>query len=124
MKLGLCLSFHLRHGLGGYTVGTTVEFRVKTVEPLAPQTLPLNLAEVPVVAYEFLFCLCLSFHLRHSLGGYTVGTTVGFWVKTMEALAPQTLPLNPTEVPAVDTFLLPAQMEGTRATVVVKYPIS
>jgi hypothetical protein len=33
--------------------------------------------------------LRLSFYLRHSLGGYTVGTTVGFPVKIMEALAPQ-----------------------------------
>jgi hypothetical protein len=36
--------------------------------------------------------LCLSFLLRRSLGGYTVGTTVGFWVEIVEALAPQTLP--------------------------------
>jgi hypothetical protein len=114
MKLSLCLSFLLRHSLGGYTVGTTAGFRVKTVEPLAPQTLPLNPVEVPAVAYEHLFCLFLSFHLRHNLGGYTVGTTAGFWVKIVEALAPQTLPLNPAEVPAVDTFLLPAQMEHQR----------
>jgi hypothetical protein len=45
--------------------------------------------------------LCLSFLLRRSLGGYTVGTTVGFWVEIVEALAPQTLPPNPAEVPAV-----------------------
>jgi hypothetical protein len=32
--------------------------------------------------------LCLSFYLRHSLGGYTVGTTAGFPVKIVEALAP------------------------------------
>jgi hypothetical protein len=32
--------------------------------------------------------LCLSFYLRCSLGGYTVGTTVGFPVEIMEALAP------------------------------------
>jgi hypothetical protein len=31
----------------------------------------------------------LSFQLRRSLGGYTVGTTMGFQVKTVEALAPQ-----------------------------------
>jgi hypothetical protein len=30
--------------------------------------------------------LHLSFYLRHSLGGYTVGTTVGFSVEIMEAL--------------------------------------
>jgi hypothetical protein len=33
--------------------------------------------------------LHLSFYLRCSLGGYTVGTTVGFQVETVEALAPQ-----------------------------------
>jgi hypothetical protein len=31
--------------------------------------------------------LHLSFYLRHNLGGYTVGTTAGFPVKTLEALA-------------------------------------
>jgi hypothetical protein len=31
--------------------------------------------------------LRLSFYLRHSLGGYTVDTTVGFNIKIMEALA-------------------------------------
>jgi hypothetical protein len=33
--------------------------------------------------------LCVSFQLRRSLGGYTVGTTVGFHVETVEALAPR-----------------------------------
>jgi hypothetical protein len=32
--------------------------------------------------------LRLSFYLKHSLGGYTVETTVGFPVKIMEALSP------------------------------------
>jgi hypothetical protein len=32
--------------------------------------------------------LCLSFQLRRSLRGYTVGITVGFRIMTMEALAP------------------------------------
>jgi hypothetical protein len=32
--------------------------------------------------------LHLSFHLSRNLGGYTVGTTAGFWVVTMEASAP------------------------------------
>jgi hypothetical protein len=32
--------------------------------------------------------LHLSFQLSRSLGGYTVGTTEGFWVMTIEALAP------------------------------------
>jgi hypothetical protein len=31
--------------------------------------------------------LHLSFYLRHNLGGYMVGTTAGFPVKTLEALA-------------------------------------
>jgi hypothetical protein len=35
MKLTLCLSFYLRHGLRGYTVGTTAVFLVKIVEALA-----------------------------------------------------------------------------------------
>jgi hypothetical protein len=33
--------------------------------------------------------LCLSFYLRHSLRGYTVGTIMGFPVEIVEALAPQ-----------------------------------
>jgi hypothetical protein len=33
--------------------------------------------------------LCLRFYLRRSLRSYMVGTTVGFPVKIMEALAPQ-----------------------------------
>jgi hypothetical protein len=45
--------------------------------------------------------LRLSFYLRHSFGGYTVGTTAGFLVEIVEALVPQTSPPNPAEVPAV-----------------------
>jgi hypothetical protein len=33
--------------------------------------------------------LYLSFYLKHRLRGYMVGTTVGFWVEIVEALAPQ-----------------------------------
>jgi hypothetical protein len=33
--------------------------------------------------------LRLSFYLRRSLGGYKVGTTAGFVVEIVEALAPQ-----------------------------------
>jgi hypothetical protein len=33
--------------------------------------------------------LRLSFYLRRSLGGYLVGTTTGFLVKIVEALAPR-----------------------------------
>jgi hypothetical protein len=36
MELSLCLSFQLRRSIGGYTVGTTTEFQVKTMEALAP----------------------------------------------------------------------------------------
>jgi type III secretory pathway component EscS len=32
--------------------------------------------------------LCLSFYFRCSLGGYTVGTTVGFLVEIVQALTP------------------------------------
>jgi hypothetical protein len=32
--------------------------------------------------------LCLSFYLRRSLGGYTVGTTMGFLVEIVQALTP------------------------------------
>jgi hypothetical protein len=32
--------------------------------------------------------VCLSFYLRRSLGGYTVGTTAGFLVEIVEDLAP------------------------------------
>jgi hypothetical protein len=45
--------------------------------------------------------LRLSFHLRHSLRDYTVGTTTGFWVETVEALALHTSLPNPIEVHAV-----------------------
>jgi hypothetical protein len=36
MELSLCLSFYLRCSFGAYTVGTTVEFSVETMEALAP----------------------------------------------------------------------------------------
>jgi hypothetical protein len=35
MELSLCLSFYLRRGLKGYTVGTTTGFPVEIVEALA-----------------------------------------------------------------------------------------
>jgi hypothetical protein len=77
--------------------------------------------------------LRLSFRLRHNLGGYKVGTTAGFQVKIVEALARQTSPLNPAEVPIVPYehlfrltlrghFWSPTQTEGTGATVRVSYP--
>jgi hypothetical protein len=59
MQLSLRLIFYLRHSLGGYTVGTTTAFWVKIMEALAPQIMPLNTAEVPIVAYEHLFYLLL-----------------------------------------------------------------
>jgi hypothetical protein len=39
--------------------------------------------------------LRLSFYLRHSLGGYTVATTVGFPVEIVEALAPHSCHQTP-----------------------------
>jgi hypothetical protein len=73
--------------------------------------------------------LCLSFYLRHNFRGYTVGTTVGFQVEIVEALAPQISPINPMEVLTVayenlfdfslkGHFFRSAQMEGT-----VSYPV-
>jgi hypothetical protein len=43
--------------------------------------------------------LHLSFYHRCSLGGYTVGTTVGFPVKIVEALAPQSRSQIPRKCP-------------------------
>jgi hypothetical protein len=43
--------------------------------------------------------LRLSFYLRHSLGGYTVGTIVGFPVEIVEALAPQSCRRIPWKCP-------------------------
>jgi hypothetical protein len=37
MELSLCLSFYLRRNIGGYTVGTTAGFPIKTVVALAPR---------------------------------------------------------------------------------------
>jgi hypothetical protein len=62
MQLSLRLSFHLRHSLRDYTVGTTMGFEVEIVEALAPQTSPLNLVKVPAVACEHLFRLPLRGH--------------------------------------------------------------
>jgi hypothetical protein len=33
--------------------------------------------------------LLLSFYLKHNLRGYTVGTTTGFLIEIIKALAPQ-----------------------------------
>jgi hypothetical protein len=46
-------------------VGTTAGFQVKIVEALALKTSPSNPAEVPIVAYEHLFCLPLRGHFFH-----------------------------------------------------------
>jgi hypothetical protein len=78
MQLSLRLSFHLKHGLEGYRVGTTVGFQVEIVDAFAPQTLPPNPADVPTVACEHLFCLLLRGHIfvTHSNGrhmGYYQG---------------------------------------------------
>jgi hypothetical protein len=56
--------------------------------------------------------LGLSFYLKRSLRGNMVGTTTGFQVKIVEALAPQTSLLNPTEVPTLayeQIFYLPSR---------------
>jgi hypothetical protein len=46
-----------------------------------------SLASNQIVHMEL--SLRLSFYLRRSLGGYKVGTTAGFVVEIVEALAPQ-----------------------------------
>jgi hypothetical protein len=84
MQLSLNVSFHLRHSFGGYMVGRTVGFWVKTVEALAPQTSPPNPTEVPTVAYEHLFCLPLRGHffVTHSNGrhgGYCRGKIAQYY---------------------------------------------
>jgi hypothetical protein len=60
------LSFYLRCSLEGYTVGTTVGFRVEIVEALAPQSSLPQRTKVPAVAYEHLFRLpfrgCSYYH--------------------------------------------------------------
>jgi hypothetical protein len=47
----------------------------------------------------------LSFLLRRSLGGYTVGTTMGFHIEDVElgcgGFSPTSSLLNPAEVPTV-----------------------
>jgi hypothetical protein len=67
--------------------------------------------------------LRLSFYLRHSLKGYTVGTTMGFLVKIVEAFTLTISPPNPTKVlvvtyaylfclPSRGRFLPPAQWKA------------
>jgi hypothetical protein len=100
MQLSLRLSFHLRHSLGGYTVGTTTGFWVKIMEDLAPQTSPLNPAEVPTVAYEHLFCLPLRGHFFcHPLKRKTRGATVG--VKYPSTMRRQ---LRPMDMDMIDSL--------------------
>jgi hypothetical protein len=73
------LSKHLRTGL----VRLSHHFLTTRMEPW-------GFIKLSVQAYtlHMKLSLCLSFYLRHSLRGYMVGTTTGFLVKTMEALAP------------------------------------
>jgi hypothetical protein len=54
---------------------------------MEPRNFSKSLAQNNAVHMEL--SLHLSFYLRHSLGGYTVGTITGFPVKIVEALAPQ-----------------------------------
>jgi hypothetical protein len=93
MQLSLRLSFHLRHRLGGYTVGTTLGFQVEIVEALAPQTSPLNPTEVPTVACEHLFRLLLRgpFFLTHSNGRH-MGCCWGKLPQCQPGTGPSDLP--------------------------------
>jgi hypothetical protein len=58
---------------------------------LTTQTEPLGFIKLSThyQAVHMELSLQLSFYLRRSLGGYMVGTTTGFPVKIVEALAPQ-----------------------------------
>jgi hypothetical protein len=38
MEISLCLSFYLKHSLGGYMVGTATWFSMETVEALAQRS--------------------------------------------------------------------------------------
>jgi hypothetical protein len=52
-------SYHLGHGLGGCTVGTTMGIPAQTMETVVPQTSSLNLVEMPTVVYGCLLHLPL-----------------------------------------------------------------
>jgi hypothetical protein len=89
-------------------------------------------SSVPNRAIHMELSLHLSFYLKHTLGGYTVDTTVGFPVKIMEALAPQYCHnsrgracryIRAPIPPLVErTFCTTHSTEGSWATVGVKYP--
>jgi hypothetical protein len=53
--------------------------------PSVTQTEPWGLIKLSAqnIAVHMQLSLCLSFQLIRSLGGYTLGTTVGFQVKTV-----------------------------------------
>jgi hypothetical protein len=79
-------TFNLSHSIQDHPmqVNHSIQHRFDTMN----QTLPNPSAQNKVVHMELR--LHLSFHLRRSLGCYTVGTTARFQVKTVEALAPWT----------------------------------
>jgi hypothetical protein len=43
----------------------------------------------------------LSYHLRHGLEGYTMGTTMGIPTEIVEAMVPQTSSPNPSQMPPI-----------------------
>jgi hypothetical protein len=51
-------------------------------------TVGLHTSSVQIKAVHMDLSFRLSFQLSRSLGGYIVGTTMGFQVTTMETLAP------------------------------------
>jgi hypothetical protein len=53
------LSYHLKHGLGCCTVGTTMRIPAKIVEVVVPQTSSPNPVEMPIVVYGRLLHLTL-----------------------------------------------------------------
>jgi hypothetical protein len=74
MELSLCLSFYLRHNIGGYTVGTTAGFLGEIVEALVPQShrrIPRKCPQYQISTY-FTHCRVTgSSHLLNGvLGGY------------------------------------------------------
>jgi hypothetical protein len=77
-------------------------------------------------------CLCLSFYLRRSHVGYIVGTTKGFPIEIMDALAPESHRQISWKCPhyymstcSVHRRVIDStthSTEGSRATIGVMYP--
>jgi hypothetical protein len=83
---------HLRMGL------VSIPHHILTIQ-MEPWGLIKSSVQNQVVHMKL--SLCLSFYLRCSLRIYIVGTTMGFLVEIVEALAPTISSLNPVEVPTV-----------------------